>query len=776
MASAIRTLGVITLVLTLAGTSVAGDEPLPKEEIARRGKAATGLVVVRNGLQVNQGSAFCIHPSGLFLTNDHLLRRPLGLGLNPTIGPEVQEITLVLNPSEKGEKVCKAKLVRSDKELDLALLRVEGVKDLPALALGSDAKLSELAEVVAVGFPFGTVLAMSRREYPAVSINPGSITSLRRRDDRLHRIQLGVLLNRGNSGGPVLDATGKVVGIVATGIEGSGVNFAIPVSIVSEFVAKPDIEFEPPTLSAVNIHQAVVFEARVRPIVPTSDPITVDLILKPTGGTERTFRMEPAGDTFRVTAVPVPPVAGALPLRLVARFDNGSLNATAADQTVSVADQTIKLSDIHSIQLQPKSRVMLRNGKPIEGPVSRLDAVAVQLGEQSLSVDLSKSMEVKIGPAVATDQVWYTLVVRQGEQEILRLSESMTVQGGLAAATGIDGPTNIRPPALATPKVVYKLAAPVTNVVVGGGGRYLVLHLAKANKLAVFDVSAAEVVGHIPFGEPDAMFAAGQDHVFVVLPHSGKIERWRFQGLERDAEATLPIKGTIKSVTMGAASRGPLLVHSVEDTELLPRATFALVDGDTLKALRTNIKPDFMLGALHGSVHIRAAANGKVFGMWASNRSPSGLGLLAVTDSDEKMSFDMMSTGHVVPSPDGKVLFTMKGQRAPEFGQPDVMMMSKADDPMLPACHGNYYIHLPAGSNVWTVIIRAPGRAAPVATLSNVDLPEFKSRPIALPMQDRNTASTDFTPDKRVHLVPSARLLVVIPTSNDRLVLHQYGE
>lgn len=94
--------------------------------------------------QRDLGSAFCIHPSGLFLTNEHVIH-PLG------------EVTLVLNPGDKKtEKTYAARVIRADKQLDLALLRIEGAKDLAALSLGSDEKLEELTEVVAFGFPFGT--------------------------------------------------------------------------------------------------------------------------------------------------------------------------------------------------------------------------------------------------------------------------------------------------------------------------------------------------------------------------------------------------------------------------------------------------------------------------------------------------------------------------------------------------------------------------------------------------------------------------------------------
>src|SRR5204863_78892 len=84
---------------------------------------------------------------------------------------------------------------------------------------GSAEGLSELMEVVAFGFPFGTALSADRRDYPAVSVNVGSVTALRRKAGALHRIQVDVPLNPGNSGGAVLDRTGKVVGVVVAGAQ-----------------------------------------------------------------------------------------------------------------------------------------------------------------------------------------------------------------------------------------------------------------------------------------------------------------------------------------------------------------------------------------------------------------------------------------------------------------------------------------------------------------------------------------------------------------------------
>ena len=135
--SAIRLLAVLSSVsLTTDGRAL--DEPLTRVQIGRIGKAATALVEVKAAHGQGYGSAFCIHPSGWFLTNAHVAEG---------------QITLVLNPSLPAEKAYPARVVRSDAKVDLALLRAEGARDLAALSLGSDDDLEELTDVVAFGFP-----------------------------------------------------------------------------------------------------------------------------------------------------------------------------------------------------------------------------------------------------------------------------------------------------------------------------------------------------------------------------------------------------------------------------------------------------------------------------------------------------------------------------------------------------------------------------------------------------------------------------------------------
>jgi len=664
MVASVRCSCSFAILLLILGNCPAADDPSWRVEVSKVGKPATALVEVKNQ---GYGSAFCIHSSGLFLTNAHVVQ-PLG-SFPPNVRVPRVEINLVLNPGLRTEKSYAAKVIRSDKALDLALLRIDGVKDLPVLTLGSDEKVTELEEVVAFGFPFGTALAPDRKEFPAVSINADSITSLRRKDDRLHRIQLDVALNHGNSGGPVLDKTGKVIGVVVAGHLGTGVNFAIPVSTVTDFVARPDIQFEPPVLDAANFFNPVSFEAQVLPILPSKGPFTVDLTLKPArGGKERTIRMQETEGKYRATAVPLPPAADPLTIRLIARFDNGAINATMTDRAVKAGDREVKLSHVRSVQLRPGPSILLRDGKEIEGTLSGMDAVPVQLGEQSLLINLEKATSVRFAPDSEANLIWLTLLVRQGEKEVLRQCEGVSIDGLLPGPV-IDGAlTGIKVPKLNADKVERKLAAPVENVVVGGGGRYVILHQPKLKKLAIFDVNAADVVGHIPVNESDAKFAAGMEDVVVVLPHAGTMERWNLKSLQRDVAVTMPVNGVIRSIAMGSASRGPLLVHTAAATEELSPASFALVNVETMRLANSEIKPTVHMTSFYRDLwHVRASANGKVFGMWCTSHHPTGMGAFVVSNSEAKTYFTNNSFGHVVPGPDGRLLFTGAGLYSPEL-------------------------------------------------------------------------------------------------------------
>ncbi len=395
---------------------------LTRVEIGRLGKAATAFVEIR-ALR-SSGSAFCVHPSGLFVTNAHVVGRlPVG-----------GTVHLVLNSGEKNQQVLPATVVRSDQALDLALLRTTAAGTFPALTLGTADDLAELMDIVAFGFPFGTELAVNRGQYPAVSINAGSVTSLRRKDGELHRLQLDAALNPGNSGGPVLDQTGRLAGVVVSGVRiggaASGVNFAIPVNHVRRFLAKPDLSFTPPALTQANLHQPVVFQARVAQVLPGATPLAVVLTLTTPDGTERRFPMEPKDGLYRAAVTVVEPPAGPVTVPVTVQFAKGSLRGTAADRPFTLGGNTYRLRDVSRIAGAPGPKVTFQSGEAVDGTPAGLEAVPVRLGGQEVPVNLGRATEVRVQPRAALRSLTLTVTASQDGREIGRASTTVAVPGG----------------------------------------------------------------------------------------------------------------------------------------------------------------------------------------------------------------------------------------------------------------------------------------------------------------------------------------------------------
>ena len=272
------------------------DQADVSAQVVDNGKAATALVEAGDG----SGSAFCIAPSGYFVTNEHVVSGETS-------------VKLVLRPGEKGQRVVTARVVRADKDTDLALLKEDDPQPTTALPLGSSEVLRETMSVTTFGFPFGTDLAEGKEEYPSITVSTGHITALRREGGTLEDIQLDASLNPGNSGGPVVDDGGQVIGIVASGIPGAALNFAIPVDQLKALLARPDITFYSAPIPAAQRHQPAAFRIRVRSLDGSSlAGLSVSLTLTETGREPRAFAARPVtGGLFLVNAVPVPSRAGA---------------------------------------------------------------------------------------------------------------------------------------------------------------------------------------------------------------------------------------------------------------------------------------------------------------------------------------------------------------------------------------------------------------------------------------------------------------------------------
>lgn len=195
----------------------------PLNELVRELGESVVMVRTPTGL----GSGFLIHQDGYLVTNDHVIAGESQISVTQyrTTGKELTKINYDF-----------VKIIATGGNLDLALLKIQAKRKgekFPFVTLGSSPKLNQGERVFAIGSPLGLERSVSE-----------GIVSQRNRiiSDRLH-VQTTAEISPGNSGGPLFNYRGQVVGVnnmkvVAQGAEGLG--FAIPVDTLKNFLLNRD--------------------------------------------------------------------------------------------------------------------------------------------------------------------------------------------------------------------------------------------------------------------------------------------------------------------------------------------------------------------------------------------------------------------------------------------------------------------------------------------------------------------------------------------------------
>ena len=129
----------------------------------------------------------------------------------------------------------------------------------------------------------------------------------------------------------------------------------------------------------------------------------------------------------------------------------------------------------------------------------------------------------------------------------------------ITGATGSLGDGVFSPPTILGGLLEVEIPAPIDEVVVGGSGRLLILHLKKLRQLAVFDVSQAKVLKYLPMPSSDIVYAAGSKKLFVGVKDLKRIQRWDLTKLELELTVATP-EGGVGALACGAASLGPIVM------------------------------------------------------------------------------------------------------------------------------------------------------------------------------------------------------------------------
>lgn len=189
--------------------------PKSVQQLAAMTKKSVVVVTFqgRDGERQGLGSGFIIDPQGLIATNLHVI------GEARPISVELQD----------GRKFDVTAIEATERSNDLAILRIDA-RDLPALPLGNSDELQDGQPIMAIGNPIGLELSVV-----------SGVLSGRREIEGRSMLQVALPIERGNSGGPLIDLQGRVHGVLTLkSLKTENLGFAMPINFLKPLLERPN--------------------------------------------------------------------------------------------------------------------------------------------------------------------------------------------------------------------------------------------------------------------------------------------------------------------------------------------------------------------------------------------------------------------------------------------------------------------------------------------------------------------------------------------------------
>uniref|UniRef100_A0A3B4FE56 Serine protease HTRA2, mitochondrial n=1 Tax=Pundamilia nyererei TaxID=303518 RepID=A0A3B4FE56_9CICH len=191
------------------------------------GRVALRHPLLGRHMRLSSGSGFIVSHSGVIVTNAHVVTTAALVTGRP-------QLRVQLHDGDAYEAVVKD----IDRKADIATIKVNPQKKLRVLSLGSSADLRPGEFVVAIGSPFALQNTVTTG---IVSTTQRDGKELGIKDSDMDYIQTDAIINYGNSGGPLVNLDGEVIGINTLKVT-AGISFAIPADRISRFLSESQIK------------------------------------------------------------------------------------------------------------------------------------------------------------------------------------------------------------------------------------------------------------------------------------------------------------------------------------------------------------------------------------------------------------------------------------------------------------------------------------------------------------------------------------------------------
>ena len=618
-------------------------------------------------------------------------------------------IRVVFHSGTSRALALEARLVAHDPVADLALLEVEGDALPEPIPIEADRVFRETDPVLILGFPFGMELT-TNRESPSLTVSRGSVSSLRLdENDQPFMLQIDGDINPGNSGGPIIDEQGRLAGVSVAEVSSTNIGFAIPAFMVR------------------NLLEGTV--TGLRASRSASGIMLFGLPLEPTQKIERATLRLAEKSTAELQAF---------------------LGPAQRWKEIEDAPQTVELTRVGDAFTATFQAPASRRGVPLCAQIV-LETGGRRNAMPPFRMQLDEGAVVLFGPGVAT-----------------RPEKHPSGPGREPAKPRPDPPAPQPPPPAPAPEpevgTVLTTTSSIEDVVPIGVGESLLL-LSEEPRLALFDRLAEKIAAAFPLGVDFPLLAATRESLYVVDTQKRVIHRRKLADMTPLATAPVGVLGEVRAVAIGSNSTDAPLVLAVGEA-------LQLYDPLTLKQLPTEWRnergenrPPYI--GRDTRLQLRASPNGRYLTFWRLGVSPSGVHLIRLRGGVLEFTYQHTTMGHLVPDDSGNVL---TGQNVMYNNQ-----LQKVDEPsqpsqryvvLVPVLGKDLFLRVMEEAKQATAVVYKTRGGGAVMDLGVLPLMKSSEHPAA-------SASQRITLEKRYFLDPDSGQLVLIPRSNDRIVIRE---
>ncbi|MBA3707276.1 MAG: serine protease [Planctomycetes bacterium] len=700
----------IAVLLVFLAAGGFAESGIPEAKLTTLKSATAFILVSSNGTPVASGSGFVMRVAagaGYLATNAHVVA-----------GVRGRTVQAIFNSGTASELTLPGEVVAEDPDRDLALIKIVGAKLPTPIALGALPKLRETMPVFVLGFPFGDLLATSRN-HSSMTITTGTVTSLRLDDFKnLSVVQIDADINSGNSGGPVVDSSGNLIGIATAKLTGTNIGLAVPSTELS-------------ALLKGRLH-------RMSYVPKSQKDSTV---------------------TYAVEATLIDPLAQVKGLSLfLMPFDAAMAGPFPPDK------------DGKFVQLSPKMReyrLKIESGKGTADVV--LD---IAKGNRFL---VQWRTSLSDGPSTWCQPDIVTLAgagAGTGGGAVLD-PEFAKRNGGKDAKT--EGPLVPMAPVATGPSISFPgdrpetrtpLPALIEDIAVADDGNLLVLKIKGINGLMVYDAEKMAIARTINLPSDNFQFGAGGKTVMVFFPENGLLQTLNLATGEKIKTKPSPIPGVVQNITMGRGRDDLALLRIAKGTGELDFSTCYFIKTADLTAIGAEAKPltlQIRNGCYRDLDHFRCDGTMSLISEWATSHSPQGVGIFSGRAGRYTNAYEHESQGSLLAGDDGR-LYTSSGCIY------DATLKKGAEIRgcmLYPGIGGSLFLALNSSSGAFTVY--PSGKSTPIGPAGGFPgwtIPE----PGRTDARNDPWAKNDFTFDKHVVFDPRHGRLLIVPLSDDAII------